>query len=61
MRYTSPIYEIEAIKTSDVICNSPYTVTHVNKVIGTKVNEQGQVEEIKEMSTLVTVDVNGLF
>ena len=31
MKYTSPIYENETVKTNDIICESPYSVAHVSK------------------------------
>ena len=57
MKYTSPIYSNEIIRTSDVICESPYQVAYVNKVIGT--DENG--EDIVATVTQVTVDIGGLF
>ena len=61
MKYTSPIYDIEAIKTNDVVLASPYTVAHVNKVTGTTTNENGETVDTVELSTLVTVNIGGLF
>ena len=55
MRYTKPTYENEMIKTNDVICNSPYSVAHVNKNIGTEENPQNVIV------TEVTVDAGKLF
>ena len=40
MRYTRPSYEMEAIMTKDVICESPYTVAHVQQNIGTTENPE---------------------
>ena len=34
MKYTSPIYVNEAMETTDVICESPYQIAYVDKVIG---------------------------
>ena len=55
MKYTRPNYEIEAIMTKDVICESPYTVAHRKQNIGT--------EEAPEYITVteVTVDAGKLF
>ena len=55
MKYTRPSYEIEAIMTKDVICESPYTVAHRQQNIGT--------EEAPEYITVteVTVDAGKLF
>ncbi len=38
MKYTKPSYEVEMIKTSDVICESPYTVAHRQQNMGTEEN-----------------------
>ena len=38
MRYTRPSYEIEAIMTKDIVCESPYTVAHVTQNMGTEEN-----------------------
>ena len=40
MRYTRPSYEMEAIMTKDVICESPYTVAHEQQNIGTPENPE---------------------
>ena len=55
MRYTKPSYEIEAIMTKDIVCESPYTVAHVKQNIGT--------EEAPEYITVteVTIDAGRLF
>ena len=55
MKYVKALYENEMIKTSDVICNSPYTVAHRQQNIGT--------EENPEYITVteVTVDAGRLF
>ena len=57
MKYTSPVYLNEIVRTNDVICESPYQVVYVNKVIGT--DENG--EDIVATVTQVTVDIGGLF
>ena len=53
MRYTKPAFEIELIKTNDVICDSPYTVAH-QKVMNKETGEE-------EMHTIVTVEAGNLF
>ena len=55
MKYVRPFYENEMIKTSDVICTSPYSVAHVEKNIGTEENPQTVIV------TEVTVDAGKLF
>ena len=53
MKYNKAIYENEAVSTSDVICNSPYTVAH-QKVVNKETGEE-------EMHTIVTVEGDKLF
>ena len=55
MKYTRPSYAVEAIKTNDIICESPYTVAHKTQNVGT--------EEAPEYITVteVTVDAGKLF
>ncbi|MBQ7225844.1 MAG: hypothetical protein IJX02_04500 [Clostridia bacterium] len=31
MKYIRPNYKNEAVKTNDIICESPYTVAHISK------------------------------
>ncbi len=57
MKYTSPIYVNEAMETTDVICESPYQIAYVDKVIGK--DEHGN--DITEKATQITVDINNLF
>ena len=57
MKYTRPIYENEAIETSDAITASIVAIAYVNKVIGK--DENG--EDITVKATEVTVDVSNLF
>ena len=55
MKYIKAIYEKEIISTSDIICESPYTVAHRTQNVGT--------EEAPEYITVteVTVDAGKLF
>lgn len=57
MKYTSPIYVNEAMETTDVICESPYQIAYVDKVIGK--DEHGN--DITEKATQIVVDINNLF
>ena len=57
MKYTSPIYNNEAVETSDVVTASIVSIAYVNKVIGKDENNQ----DIVVKATEVTVDVSNLF
>ena len=57
MKYTSPIYVNEAMETTDVICESPYSIAHVSKEIVDPVTGEVRVEK----ATQITVDINNLF
>ncbi len=56
MKYTSPIYNNEMIETSDVICESPYKIANINKVVGK--DENG--EDIVAPATQIIVDIGNL-
>ena len=60
MKYTRPIYEIEAIETNDIVTASvtanPVKVSTINKVIKLDNNEEIEVE-----ATEVRFDVSSLF
>ena len=56
MKYTSPIYENEKIMTSDIICQSAFSVATTKKVIK---DEEGN--EVEVDATQVTVNINKLF
>ena len=55
MNYIKAIYEREMIQTSDVICNSPYTVAYKQQNMGTEENPEYVTV------TEVTVDAGRLF
>ena len=57
MKYVNPSYEKEMILSSDVICESPYQVAHVEGVVD--YNESG--EPIMGTITQVTVNAGNLF
>ena len=57
MKYTSPIYTNEAIETKDVICESPYSIAHINKEIVDPNTGNVTVEK----ATQITVDIGKLF
>ena len=57
MKYTSPVYSNELVRTSDENCESPYHVAYVNKVVGK--DENGN--DITATVTQVSVDIGGLF
>ena len=57
MKYVSPLYNTEAVETSDVVTASVVAIAYVNKVIGK--TESG--EDITVKATEVTVDVSNLF
>ena len=57
MKYTSPIYNNEAVETTDVICESPFTIAHVTTPIWDK--EKG--EYVETPTTQVQVDISKLF
>ena len=56
MKYTSPIYNNEAIETKDVICESPFQIAHTNKVIGKDENNN----DIVAPTTQIIVDIGNL-
>ncbi len=56
MKYTSPIYNNEMIETSDVICESPFKIANINKVVGK--DENG--EDIVAPATQIIVDIGNL-
>ena len=57
MKYTSPIYNNEAIETTDVICESPFTIAHVT----TPVWNEEKGEYVETPTTQVQVDISKLF
>ena len=57
MKYTSPIYTNEAVETTDVICESPFTIAHVTTPVWNK--EKG--EYVDTPTTQVQVDISKLF
>ena len=52
MKYLRPAYENEAVKTNDIICESPYSVSYVNKK-----DENGN----EYTATQITVNASKLF
>ena len=56
MKYTNPIYENEKIVTSDIICQSAYSIATTKKIIK---DEEGN--EIEVDATQVSVNINKLF
>ena len=57
MKYVSPLYNNEAVETSDVVTASIVAIAYIDKVIGK--TESG--EDITVKATEVTVDVSNLF
>ena len=57
MKYISPIYNNEVIKTTDVICESPFTIAHVTTQI--KDEATGEMKDVT--ATQVQVDISKLF
>ena len=57
MKYISPIYNNEVIKTTDVICESPFTIAHVTTQI--KDEATGEMKDVTV--TQVQVDISKLF
>ena len=55
MKYTSPIYVNEAMETTDVICESPYQIGYVDKVVG---YDPVTNAPITEKATHITFDIN---
>ena len=51
MKYVSPMYNVEAVETNDIICESPVSIAYVEKEVG------GQ----KVTATQVSVDIKYLF
>ena len=56
MKYTSPIYNNEIIETKDVICESPFSIVHTEKAVGT--DEDGNA--IMAPATQIVVDIGNL-
>ena len=56
MKYTSPIYNNEAIETTDVICESPFTIAHVTTQVP---DGNGGTKDVT--ATQVQVDISKLF
>ena len=57
MKYTSPLYRMEAVETTDIMEESIVQIAYVNKVIG----QDGEGKDIVVPTTQVTVDVSNLF
>ena len=57
MKYTKPLYRNEAIETTDVICESPFTIAHVT----TQVKDEATGEMKDVTATQVQVDISKLF
>ena len=57
MKYISPICKNEAVESTDVICESPFTIAHVTTPVW---NEEKQ-EYVDTPTTQVQVDISKLF
>ena len=57
MKYTSPIYNNEAVEATDIICSSMYTIKEINKVVG----KDSEGNDIIEPATQITVSIGNLF